>query len=112
MTRYITHNHLVPALPTHSGEVLKEEIAARGLTQKELAEQMGRSTQIVNYDYQGPERHFRGNCDGFRARLSGYTRGVLAEYGFGISVGFRASSRTYTEEGQLIRTNYQRFIPQ
>ncbi len=43
-----THNHLIPAIATHPGEVLKEELDARGMTQKELAEQMGRSTQIVN----------------------------------------------------------------
>ena len=43
-----THNHLTPAIATHPGEVLKEEIEARGMTQKELAEKMGRSPQIVN----------------------------------------------------------------
>lgn len=43
-----THNHLTPAIAIHPGEVLKEEIEARGMTQKELAEKMGRSAQIVN----------------------------------------------------------------
>jgi len=43
-----THNHLIPAIATHPGEVLNEELDARGMTQKDLAEKMGRSPQIVN----------------------------------------------------------------
>ncbi|MHB9024852.1 MAG: HigA family addiction module antitoxin [Armatimonadota bacterium] len=48
MSHDITHNDLLPAIPTHPGEVLQEEIEARGLTQKQLAEKMGRPVQIVN----------------------------------------------------------------
>ena len=38
----------VPAILIHPGEVLKEEIVARRMTQKELAEKMGRPMQIVS----------------------------------------------------------------
>jgi HTH-type transcriptional regulator / antitoxin HigA len=34
--------------PVHPGEYLAEEIAARGLSQKALAEEMGRPVQVVN----------------------------------------------------------------
>jgi len=34
--------------PTHPGEVLKDEIEARGITQKNLAESMGISYKILN----------------------------------------------------------------
>jgi len=31
------HNHLIPAIATHPGEILKEEIETRGMTWNELA---------------------------------------------------------------------------
>ena len=34
-------NNLEPAFPTHPGEILKEEIECRGISQRKLAEQMG-----------------------------------------------------------------------
>lgn len=37
-----------PYIPTHPGEVLKEEIEYRGLSQKELARQMGLSYTMLN----------------------------------------------------------------
>jgi addiction module HigA family antidote len=41
-------NNLTPYEPTHPGEVLKEEIEYRGLSQKELATQMGISYTVLN----------------------------------------------------------------
>ena len=35
-------------LPVSPGSVLEEEVEYRGMTQKELAERMGRPTQIIN----------------------------------------------------------------
>ena len=35
-------------LPIHPGEILAEELEARGITQRELATQMGRPPQAVN----------------------------------------------------------------
>ena len=42
-------------LPVSPGSVLKEEIEYRGITQKELAERMGRSTQVINEIILGKE---------------------------------------------------------
>ena len=36
------------AFPTHPGEVLKDEIEERGITQRQLAESMGLSYSVVN----------------------------------------------------------------
>ena len=36
------------AYPTHPGEVLKDEIDARGITQRQLAESMGLTYSVVN----------------------------------------------------------------
>lgn len=41
-------NNLTPAHPTHPGEILKDEIEYRGLSQKKLAEQMGMSPTLLN----------------------------------------------------------------
>lgn len=36
------------AIPTHPGEVLKDEIEYRGITQRKLAESMGLAYSVVN----------------------------------------------------------------
>ena len=36
------------AFPTHPGEVLKDEIEARGITQRQLADSMGFTYSVVN----------------------------------------------------------------
>ncbi|MDR1780283.1 MAG: HigA family addiction module antidote protein [Tannerella sp.] len=41
-------NNLEPAYPTHPGEVLKEEIEYRGISQKELAADMDVSYTLLN----------------------------------------------------------------
>ncbi|MDF9828950.1 HigA family addiction module antitoxin [Parabacteroides sp. PF5-6] len=41
-------NNLTPYEPTHPGEVLKEEIEYRGLSQRKLAAQMGISYTLLN----------------------------------------------------------------
>ncbi|MDD4490408.1 MAG: HigA family addiction module antitoxin [Paludibacter sp.] len=41
-------NNLTPYEPTHPGEVLKEEIEYRGLSQRKLAQQMGISYTLLN----------------------------------------------------------------
>lgn len=42
------HNHLLPAILIHPGEILKEELAARGLSQKDLAQKTGRPPQTIS----------------------------------------------------------------
>ena len=44
----MTANRLTPAYPTHPGEILKEEIECRGISQRKLARQMGVSYSVVN----------------------------------------------------------------
>ena len=41
-------NHLAPAFPTHPGEVLKDEIEYRGISQRKLAEEMGIAYSALN----------------------------------------------------------------
>ena len=41
-------NNLTPYEPTHPGEVLKDEIEYRGISQKKLAAQMGVSYTVLN----------------------------------------------------------------
>ena len=41
-------NNLTPAFPTHPGEVLKEEIEYRGISQTKLAKQMCMSYKALN----------------------------------------------------------------
>lgn len=41
-------NRLVPAFPTHPGEILKDEIEYRGISQRKLAEQMGIAYSALN----------------------------------------------------------------
>ncbi len=41
-------NNLTPYEPTHPGEVLKEEIEYRGISQRKLAAQMGVAYSVLN----------------------------------------------------------------
>lgn len=41
-------NNLDPAYPTHPGEILKEEIEYRGISQRKLAERMGIGYSVLN----------------------------------------------------------------
>lgn len=41
-------NNLTPAFPTHPGEILKEEIESRGISQRMLASQMGIQHSVLN----------------------------------------------------------------
>lgn len=47
------HNNLVPSEPTHPGEVLKDELEARNMTQTDLANVTGRPIQTVNMIIKG-----------------------------------------------------------
>ena len=41
-------NNLTPVYPTHPGEILKDEIAFRGIPHRKLAEQMGWGYSVLN----------------------------------------------------------------
>ncbi len=44
----MTAANLTPAFPTHPGEILKEEIEYRGISQRKLAEEMGMAYSALN----------------------------------------------------------------
>jgi addiction module HigA family antidote len=44
----MTANNLIPSEPIHPGELLKDEIEYRGISQKKLAAQMGMSYSVLN----------------------------------------------------------------
>ncbi|MBO4655625.1 MAG: HigA family addiction module antidote protein [Bacteroidales bacterium] len=41
-------NNLTPYIPTHPGEIIKDEIEARGITQRQLSEVTGIAYSVVN----------------------------------------------------------------
>jgi len=47
-TKEKTANNMMSSLLIHPGEMIKDEIMARGLTQKDLAQQMGVSYTVFN----------------------------------------------------------------
>lgn len=44
----ISAENLTPAYPTHPGEILKDEIESRGISQRKLAGQMGIQYSVLN----------------------------------------------------------------
>jgi addiction module HigA family antidote len=55
--------------PTHPGEILKDEIEYRGLSQKKLAKQMGMSYSVVNEILNGHRPLTESNAILFEAAL-------------------------------------------
>ena len=47
-TEEMLANNLEPAYPTHPGEILKEEVEYRGISQRQLAMQMGIAKSALN----------------------------------------------------------------
>ncbi len=43
-----SHNDLIPAMAVHPGEILKEALEEHGMTQRELAEKIGRPPQLIS----------------------------------------------------------------
>lgn len=41
-------NNLTPAYPTHPGEIVKDEVEYRGISQRQLAKQMGIASSALN----------------------------------------------------------------
>ena len=48
ITRERVANNMMSSMLIHPGEMIKDEIIARGITQKELAQQMGVSYTVFN----------------------------------------------------------------
>ncbi len=49
-------NNLTPFEPTHPGEMIKDEVEYRGLSQKKLAAEMGMSPSLLNEILNGRRR--------------------------------------------------------
>lgn len=49
-------NNLTPFEPTHPGEMIKDEVEYRGLSQKKLAAEMGMSPSLLNEILNGKRR--------------------------------------------------------
>ncbi len=48
INKKMSANRLTPAYPTHPGEILKDEIEYRGISQRKLAAQMGMQYSVLN----------------------------------------------------------------
>lgn len=48
MVNNMIANNMTPAFPTHPGEILKDEIDYRGISQRKLAEEMGIAYSALN----------------------------------------------------------------
>lgn len=48
MVNNMIANNMTPAFPTHPGEILKDEIEYRGISQRKLAEEMGIAYSALN----------------------------------------------------------------
>ena len=61
-------NNLIPFEPTHPGEVLKDEIEFRGISQKKLAKEMGVSYTVLN-EILNAKRSLNTKCYAPRSRV-------------------------------------------
>ena len=57
------------AFPTHPGEVLKDELEARGISQRELADTIGLTYSVVNEILNGRRSHTAKTALMFEAAL-------------------------------------------
>lgn len=62
-------NNLTPFQPTHPGEILKEEVEYRGISQRKLALQMGMSYTVINEILNGRRPLTEANAMLFEAAL-------------------------------------------
>lgn len=95
----------VPAEVFHAGEFLKEELEARGWTQAELAEIMGRPTQAVSELVLGKRGVTPETAKGLAAAF-----GTSAEYWMNLETAYQLSKATIEEVAVKQRASlYARF---
>ena len=72
-------NDMTPAFPTHPGDVLKNEIEYRGISQRQLAEEMGIAYSALN-EILNARRNLQStkNDSTFMARLAKVRRVAAA----------------------------------
>ena len=69
-------NNIEPSEPIHPGEVLKDEIEYRGISQRKLAEQIGISYKVIN-DILNGRRPITTNTALFLEAALGYPAHIL-----------------------------------
>jgi addiction module HigA family antidote len=84
MTTDVPSQPLISDLAIHPGEFLAEEIAARGLSQKELARLLGRSPQVVNEIVRGKKAITPATAVGLERALPG----LSARYWLNLQVDY------------------------
>ncbi len=95
----------IPAEVFHAGEFLKEELEARGWTQAELAEIMGRPTQAISELVLGKRGVTPETAKGLAAAF-----GTSAEYWMNLETAYQLSKASIEEVAVKQRANlYARF---
>jgi len=90
--RTTNHNNLEPAEVVTPGDILKEELAARGWTQKVFAEIIGKPLQSVNEIIRGKK-----SITPETAKLLGAALGTSAELWLNLEANYRLKSTRITE---------------
>jgi HTH-type transcriptional regulator/antitoxin HigA len=99
------NNMIIPAEVFHAGEFLKEELDARGWTQAELAEIIGRPTQAVSEIILGKRGVTPETAKGLAAAFS-----TSAEYWMNLETAYQLSKTTVQESAVKQRAKlYERF---
>lgn len=83
-------NNLTPSEPTHPGEILREELECRGITQTRLANEMGIRVSLLNEIING-KRDF----------TIGYA--MMVEAALGIDADFWMNMQSNYNKGKVCR---------
>ena len=83
-------------LPIPPGEILEEEIAARGMTQKELAARLGRPAQAINEIIRGKKAITPETAIGLEKAL-----GIDAWFWMNLEVDYRMTLARQREQDTL-----------
>lgn len=83
-------NNLTPSEPTHPGEILREELECRGITQTRLANEMGIRVSLLNEIING-KRDF----------TIGYA--MMVEAALGIDADFWMNMQSNYNKGKICR---------
>ena len=85
-------------LPIHPGEILAEELEAKGITQRELAAQMGRPPQAVNEIIRGKKAMTVETALGLERTL-----GIDASFWMNLETTYRLTLARNREKSALER---------
>ena len=89
-------SHVASDMAISPGEVLLEEIEARGMSQKELAARLGRSPQVVNDIIRTKKRITPGTAIGLARVL-----GIDPQFWINLETGYRMTLARNREKAAL-----------